>query len=464
MSATTFDNDDITIDQTVALAVWKRRVRLWIVATPILLTLFMLRDLFFTPQVYSSRTSLSVQQPSAASSSLSAGLASLTGMSVGPRKYMGIVRSRRIAIDVARLTNLHKRLGLPTPEHAAGLIMRSLKADDNAVEGLLYITVNLEGPARIVPGRAVDRQIYNQASADVANAYAKALAYYYINTDNDAQLVVYRNAKRMADKAQQEYDNALERLRGFFESDLEPKTETLASGNSPLLGQLQQLSIELGKVEADILSLRAGKMAYHQLLNDQLKLLDILPGEDKLLRDARISYQNAKAELEDLRLSLADEHPRVVLAKERVRLAGMRLKQERQGILQGRTSEQIREEVEQQRLKARYDELTAQMRKLRRRLRIGQSDALTLETLRDDVSLKFNMLREAATRLVGMQAQQVSGQNVVLVVDEALPASNGQPDLVMIVLRSALATVAILILWFLLEYLFRLGRPRPAYA
>src|SRR5690348_4717751 len=83
------------------------------------------------PQTFTASVSIAVQQPSFGGDTLAA----LTGKS-GPPKYIGIIRSRLLAEQVARSVHLQEFYHLPTFQDAVDQLMMGVKVDERGSEGL----------------------------------------------------------------------------------------------------------------------------------------------------------------------------------------------------------------------------------------------------------------------------------------------------------------------------------------
>ena len=148
-----FESPELSgIDPSLIRSIARLRWRRWVAVAIVAFGLFPVAGLFGYPQNYSATVSISMQQPNQAASALQA----LTGNTT--KKYTGVLKSRRFAETVDKSVHFRDLMGLPnTRKHqdeALEKVIKDLKVDDNSADGLLYITVNLGGPARLAPDPA----------------------------------------------------------------------------------------------------------------------------------------------------------------------------------------------------------------------------------------------------------------------------------------------------------------------
>src|SRR5438874_2322653 len=91
--------------------------------------------LLLLPQTFTSTISISLQQPTSA---IGSGLGQLFGLGAGSNaKYIGVLRSERLAREVEHVANLHALYHLSTARKAIAKVQNSVKVENNASDGLL---------------------------------------------------------------------------------------------------------------------------------------------------------------------------------------------------------------------------------------------------------------------------------------------------------------------------------------
>ncbi|MDQ2798942.1 MAG: hypothetical protein M3Y13_04785, partial [Armatimonadota bacterium] len=130
--------DDIIIDGSQLTRAFRRQLRIGIPLGLFLFGLLLLLALGLVPRSYTATVSIALQQPSGGTSALAA----LTGAGAANKRYLGVLKSREMAETVerhVRLRDLYGARQFPTEEDAVTLLMKSVKPDDNAADGLLYV-------------------------------------------------------------------------------------------------------------------------------------------------------------------------------------------------------------------------------------------------------------------------------------------------------------------------------------
>ncbi len=304
----------------------RRRWKVWALLGTGLFGAGMAGGLCLLPQTFTSVVSISVQRPGGSSSPLGG----LIGLGGGQKSYGGVVKSLRMAGEVESEVGLRQLYRLPSPEEAARRLSKSVGLDDNAAEGLLYITVALPAPPRYAGHANVLRDGARQASARAANAYAEALRRYTVETDNDKEAVMLRMAENQIREARAGYDSAIDRLQMFVHehrggniATAQPAGDEKVGGASTLAaaGGLGGLYSERAQLEQEIQTREATRTARIAMLDSQLHSLATLPGEDPLLAGARAGERRADEELQALRIQFEAEHPQVIAAQEKLRIA-----------------------------------------------------------------------------------------------------------------------------------------------
>ncbi|HLK58862.1 MAG TPA: hypothetical protein VKU00_19975, partial [Chthonomonadaceae bacterium] len=194
-------------------ALFQRRLRAWIFTGVVAFLVSLVLALNVFPQYFTSNASLSMAQPSASMQ----GIAALMGMPTGARKYLGILKSRQFAEDIEKEVHLQQLYALKRHSDAIEKIQKATKFDDNATDGLIYIEVTLDAPARFSPipkDKAKSEQI-RQAVVQITNMYPELLLQFMKTQDDDKELVLLRAADAEVQKARQDYDASVNTLMAF---------------------------------------------------------------------------------------------------------------------------------------------------------------------------------------------------------------------------------------------------------
>ena len=101
--------DDIIIDGSLLMRVFRQQIRSWLWKGLLLFTLLLLLALLLVPRTYTSTVSLAIQQPSGSGGALAA----LTGGGGTTKRYLGILKSRKAAEQVERHVHLQQLYGPP---------------------------------------------------------------------------------------------------------------------------------------------------------------------------------------------------------------------------------------------------------------------------------------------------------------------------------------------------------------
>jgi uncharacterized protein involved in exopolysaccharide biosynthesis len=432
----------------------RRRLRAWLLFGFGVFAVVSLAGLYGFPQTYSATVSISMQQPNQGSSALAA----LTGNTA--KKYTGVLKSRRFAEIVDRSVHFRELMGLKSTAknqiEAIDKVTKDLKVDDNAADGLLYVTVNLEGPSRLWPDPGgARRKELSAAVARAANLYSDTLKSYLKNTDVDKELVLLRAADSQVTRAQQSYTDSIERLGDFVKHTRMlaiPTGSSSSSGSSEASGGGSQLASAMGRrgeLQAKINSTDRLLNAEKGLLKDPKQSLTTLPEEDPLLVTARRQVIDAEANLENLQIQFGNSAQSIQRAKERLALAREQLHREVATILHGNTTEQMRRQA----LQAEYDTVNRQVAEAEQNFQYNRNLTVELEKRRNDVAIKLETLKAILTRYAELKIQTVSAQNRMVTVDDARPPMYGTPGIAVILVLSALVAVAFVAAWWIIETL-----------
>ena len=357
---------------------------------------------------------------------------------------------------------------LPSSEEAARKLSKSVGLDDNAAEGLLYITVALPAPPRYAGHANGLRDGARQASAQAANAYAEALRRYTVETDNDKEAVMLRMAENQIREARAGYDSAIDRLQMFVHehhsgstATAQPAGDEKTGGASTLAagGGLGGLYSERAQLEQEIQTREATRTARIAMLDNQLHSLETLPGEDPLLTGARAEERRADEELQALRIQFEAEHPQVIAAQEKLRIARERVRREVDGLKNGLTSDRATNLAETSGLRSRLEKVHSQIALAEGQAQTGREQTAELEKLRNEATLRLEVLKTTSTQVATLRVQTASSQSRILVIDQARPAEVSSPGLTLISLFSGFASLAVLLLWLMAEYAF--GKREP---
>jgi hypothetical protein len=432
---------DIIIDGTLLREVARRRLRSWLVLGPVIFIAIVAYQLLRMPQSYTTMVSVSVQQSQGAGGS--SALVLLGGGNAGGKKYIGIIHSRLVAEAVESKFHLQQFYKLPSRRSAVDLLMGSVRPEDNAGEGLLFLHVTLPGPARFASDPDHRREKAKRLTAAVANEYVAQLQDYYATSDNDRDSVLLNAANSELQRARDAYDSATANVRHSI-SELR-HTEFLASpspGTEEAGGRsgggadggaegLQSLYDQMVRLEASIRGAEAVAQSEEASLQRQLKALAILPSDDSLLRTARQDLTDAQVNLTTLRKAnfLSEDNPRVVAAREKVRIAEEVLTTEERGLRQGLTTQHLAEETRLKGLQAQRDSILEALHKAESKLPVRREHTISLLELQKEEDITLAALKEAEEKAVDLHMSVPSGKSHISVVDSAIPPEGGQPSI-----------------------------------
>ena len=154
----TVEQDEIIIDGPLLSRAFRRQTRLWLLLGPLAFGVLLLLALSLDfPLLHRRRLGrhAAAGRPERHSKACSAAGAAA-------KHYIGILKSREMALQVERRVHLQQIYGpktLPTPQAADALLMKGIKPADDP-DGLLYVSVTLPGPPRLCrrrPGPGPDR-------------------------------------------------------------------------------------------------------------------------------------------------------------------------------------------------------------------------------------------------------------------------------------------------------------------
>jgi uncharacterized protein involved in exopolysaccharide biosynthesis len=450
------DNEGLKIDYGLFGAILRRRFRSLLILAVIVFLTGVGGGLFLLPQTFMAEVSLSIQHPTP----LGGGLANLIGLGPTQTKYIGIIRSRRLATIVEDKVHLQQLYGLEKRRDAIRLMMNSVQPDENAVDGLLYVRVRLKGPPRLSMDPRGLRPKVKQAVADIANEYAAALKQYYTEVDNDRDAVLLRTVDEQLRDALKQYNTAWANLRQFVSK--QPADVPLdeagigRSGPGTAMEIINELMSTLARIDADVQATVKSRQALEAKRAELLKHIEQVPSDDAFLKEARENYLSELRNLKNLAVTFAPDHPRVVEARERVKIAKERLEQEQEGVRKGQTSDTARASAELESLTARREVLKQQLEKALGRILTNRSQALEYIRLRKALDVSFDLLKTAITQAISVRSQTASTESRVLVVDSGIPPEYGSPGILMICVLSLFGAIVVPFALISPEYLMRL--------
>ena len=439
-------NQSAQQSRTLIRSLYRKRRPVWIVLGIVVFVVSYLAGLFVYPQTYTTMTSISLSQPDSGSSPL----AVLAGGG-GKAKYLGPLKSRLFAEQVEKAAHLKELYHLPTDDEAFEKLQRAVRFDDNAADGLLYISASLDAPAKMAPNSDATRKRVQNTVAIVCRAYAKALKDYIVNNDTDKDLVLLRSAEGMLKQKRAAYDFAVNKWISFVK---DTKGTTLggmsgsSSSQSPEIAAIQALFIKRGQLEVQIRSSDAALAKTKTLVGSATSTVGSIPTEDALLTEVRRKYEEAQRELQNLRIQYAEESPPIRRAKERLQVAESHMHQQAQSILKGNTSENIKRQA----LDVEYATVVSQIAQVERSIEVSKAAATSFERLHAEVELSLKVLEATATRQAELEIQTVSGGHRTNVVDEARPPAKSRPGMLMTLLVSGLLAILAVLAVFGIEY------------
>ena len=413
-----------------------RRRFAWISVFVGLFLLLLGYSLDVMPQAYQATVSISMQngQPSPLSSFLNPG--------GGAKSYTGVIKSRSAAQFVAQRASVREALNLSSEEAATTLVQESLKVEDINADGLMYLRITIPGPPWL-RGKPEQTQRIRETAAQIANAYPEAIRDYMRRSDTDKDLSLLRAAQDQLTKFRRDYDAANAALIAYIRANVRAVRSgaAFAAGMNPspvmprgdttaITGQLQKLYEARGEMEQRKAYLDAEIAGTNRLIQGGTQALASLPAEDEALNMARYNYNAARTDLETLRIGLGDGNPRVVAARERVKLTEKRLQAEALAIRSGKTSAQTKRNA----LDSEIELVRRQISEVEGAMQGGMEKSLLYDALRREQELRFEGLKQGVVSYNSLSLQTVSVQNRLSVVDAALVPKKGKISLYQILL------------------------------
>ncbi len=313
--------------------------------------------------------------------------------------------------------------------------------------------------------------------ARATNLYADRLRNYLTTSDMDSDAILLQAAGRQIRQARQAYDAATERLMDFARLRGAPIGSSLtlperagsASGSGSYtrsasgsdtdgnldagLRELQTLYAQRATLESEIASTEAALDMGARLQENQLSNVGALPSEDPLLTAARAAVNAARTRLDNLQIQYGPAHPRVIAERERLRLAEAKLQEQIQTVRKGYTTDRVEAQVRLDALKTKYATVKRQIAEAEQKTQKGREYSTEFERLRNEVTLRLEVLKAAASQAATLSMQVVSAQNRMRVVDSALPPKSGSPGMLKLGLMCGFLTLALLAGWAQLEFM-----------
>lgn len=445
--------DEIIVDGARLRRALRRQGRLWLWLGPAAAVAGALLLGAVAPRSYTATTSVALQQSSGSSSALSL----LTGGGGASKRYLGVLKSRALAESVEHRVQLRQLYGAKTfrtEDDAVEFLTKSVKPDDSATDGLLYVAVTLPGPPKFALHSSPSVSQVEAASADAANAYARALRTYYANSDTDQGVVLLRGADKEVREARSNYSDALNRLLDFTRSlnGIDPRSAPSASG-APLSGSSAPGASVLGggagsgtdsataasglgglyaaqnQVEAELRSVKAAQAAGQALVGGQLRDLSSVPTDDPLLANARARVTSDHAAYDTASRLYGPDNPAVVTAQTRLQVDQAELDKQIQGVRRSLTTPDIRTTEQIQGLNARQFILLQQIAAAEKHLGVSRKLSGESGRLQAEVGIQLDVLRTTLTEAAKIRLDNASSLNRMTVVDPAVPPKNGEPGL-----------------------------------
>ena len=454
--------DEIIIDGDRLSRSLRRQLRLWVWLGPLLGAALLLLLLAIVPRSYTASTSVAVQQ-----SAPGGALAALTGVGGPSKRYLGLLKSRELAAQVEKHVKLRALYGLPTESDAVTLLSKSVKPDDNAADGLLYIGVTLAGP----PGLSLRRSgpsadQVKAAAAQAANAYAVALRHYYATSDIDQGAALLRGADSQVKQARAGYEDALTQTQDFTRglSKVDPRSvpspgDTATAAGTGSLSGLGTLYSSLAAVQAELRAAQAARTTRDALTTEQLQDLNNIPTDDPLLGDARSRVTQDQAALTVAERLYGPENPAVVRAQKQLQVDQDQLQKQVQGVRQRLTTPSIRSDEQIQALFARQSVLTKQINQAQSRLGLSRQLSAQFGRLQTEVALRLEVLKTTLGEAAKIRLNNASAGSNMSVVDPAEPPKGGDPG----PLKLGAAVIGLLVVLFALSLIRDYLRRRPVH-
>ena len=439
--------DDIIIDGPLLTRVFRQQLLAWILKGLLLFGLLLLLALFLVPRTYTSEASMAIQQPSSGGGALAA----LTGGGGASKRYLGVLKSRRAAEQVERHVHLQQLYGLRLESDAITMLMKSVKPEDNAADGLVYITVTLPGQPKLSLKHSPTDAQMKETVAQATNMYTLVLKEYYRTSDNDQGSALLRGADKEIRQARADYNAAFERAIDFNRGlrGVDPRSAPGSGQTGPETGSsgdtLLPLYAALGQVQAELRADEAARQTSDALTSQQIRNLGNVPADDPLLASARNQVTNDQAAYETAIRLYGAENPIVIRAQTQLGVDKTQLARQIQGVKRRLTTPNLRSDEQIQSLYAKQAALQGQIAQAGKRLGVKRTLSGEFARLQTEVAIQLAVLNSTMTGAAKVRLENASATSRMSIIDTAIPPKNGEPGL----LRLALACLGLVILAFL---------------
>ncbi len=441
--------DDIIIDGSLLTRVFRQQGRFWLgVGLPLFGLLFLLA-LCLVPRTYTANTSLAIQQPTGSGGALAA----LTGGGGASKRYLGVLKSRRAAEQIERHVHLKQLYGLRLESDAVEMLMKSIKPEDNAADGLVYIAVTLPGQPKLSLKRTPSETQIKETAAQTANMYALVLKEYYRTSDNDQGSALLRGADKETRQARADYNAAFERALDFNRGlrGIDPRSTPTSGQTGPETGSsgdaILPLYAALGQVQAELRADQAARLTRDALTSQQISNLANVPADDPLLATARSQVANDQAAYETAIRLYGAENPAVLRAQAHLEVDKAQLARQIQGVKRRLTTPNLRSDEQIQSLYAKQAVLQGQIAQAGRRLGVKRELSGTFARLQTEVAIQLAVLNSTMTGAAKVRLENASSTSRMSIIDTAIPPKSGEPGM----LRLAIACLGLVILAFLIS-------------
>ena len=458
--------DDIIIDGPLLTRVLRQQLRAWILKGLLLFALLLLLALCLVPRTYTANVSLAVQQPSGGSGALAA----LTGWGGTGKRYLGVLKSRSAAEQVERHVHLKQLYRLPTEADAVTLLMKSVKPEDNAVDGLLYIAVALPGQPKLALKHTPADSSVKETTAQAANTYALVLKEYYRTSDNDQGSALLRGADSETRRARADYEAAFEKAVNFNRGlkRIDPRSAPASGQSGTDTGgagdALIPLYAALGQVQADLRADQAARQTRDALTGLQIQNLSSVPADDSLLTTARTQVTDDQSVYETAIRLYGSENPAVIRAQTRLEVDKKQLARQIQGVKRRLTTPNLRSDEQIQSLYAKQSALIGQIAQAGRRLGVKRELSGEFARLQTEVTIRLAVLSTTMTEAAKVRLENASAMSRMSIIDTAIPPKSGSPGLVPLSAGCLALVIAAFLISVVRAYLRQAGStlPKPA--
>ena len=449
------EQDEIIIQGPLLSRAIRRQLRRWAWLGPMLTLLLLALALCLLHTSYTTSVSIAMQQSSPIGASPLAMLAGAGGQS---KLYLGVLKSRQAAESVERHVHLNQLYGI-SDDAAVKMLMKSVKPDETAADGLLYISVTLGGSPRLSLHHSPDTAQIKVAAAQAANAYALALKEYYATSGTDQASVLLRGADTEQRRARADYDAALTQLLEFSRGlkRVDPRSapssssdtsdvSTAASGLSALYASQAQIQAELSAAIASRKTLDTG-------VTTQLKNLPNVPTDDSLLSNARTQVAQDQAAFDTASRLYGPENPRVIRAQTQLSVDEAQLNRQIQGVKSNLTTPDLRINQQIQGLYARQAVVFTQIGRAERQLGIHRELSGEFGRLQTEVAIRLEVLKATLGEAAKIRLDNSYAQNRMSVIDEALPPTGSDSGILRLLLICLIPPLLLFLLAVTRQYL-----------